>query len=127
MERKYGSNEEALAVAKEAIWLAWNACGGPMGAGVLQDRGQQPKDKVWDQAYNQRDYAGRHGPAEAVNADYVFGRMMKLYFTVKGDTITHRDEAPRWDYQAWCGKYKSYAALFDAAETAMISASEKAA
>lgn len=121
MERKYGSNEEALAVAKEAIWLAWKACGGSVGMGVLQANDQAKKDEVWKRAYDQGDYAMRHGTPEEVNADYVFGRMMKLYFTVKGDTIKHRDNEPRGDYQSWCYVYKTYAALFDAAETSVLS------
>ncbi len=120
MERKYSNNEEALNVAKKAIYLAWQACGGPMGAGFLQDKGEHPEDAVWTQAYDQRDYAGRHGPAERVSADYVFGRMMKLHFTLKANTIKHDTYEPRRDYQAWCGRYPTYAALFDAAEKAVL-------
>jgi hypothetical protein len=121
MERNYSSNEEALAVAKEVMWLAWVAAGGPSGAGFLRDKPGADKEAVWKNAYNNEDYSGRrHGPAEQVSADYVFGRMLKLTFRVKGNTITHRDEEPRWDYQSWCGKYKTYAALFDAAETAVL-------
>ena len=116
MERKYESNEQALEVAKEAIWLAWNACGGSVGMGVFQANDAAKKDEVWKRAYDQGDYAMRHGPAEEVHADYVFGRMMKLYFSVKDGTIKHRDDAPRGDYQSWCYRYKTYADLFDAAE-----------
>jgi hypothetical protein len=122
MERKYGNHEEAIAVAKEAIWLAWTACGGTSGAGFLQDNPDAKKDQVWDRAYNMGDYSGRRVGMKptAVNADYVFGRMMKLYFKVEGDSITHDDQEPRRDYQAWCGRYPSYAALFDAAETEVL-------
>ena len=120
MERKYGSNEEALNVAKEAIYLAWQACGGTAGMGFMQDRGEQGKDAVWDQAYNQKDYPVRNGSPESVSADYVFGRMMKLRFAVKDGIIKHDDQAPRSDYQAWCRRYSSYAALFDAAETEVL-------
>ena len=120
MERKYDSNEAALNVAKEAVWLAWNACGGPAGMGFMQDRGpNQDRDTVWKHAYDQRDYTMRHGPAEQVSCDYVMGRMMKLTFTIKDGTIKHNDYEPRRDYQSWCGKYPTFAALFDAAEAAL--------
>ncbi len=122
MDRKYDSKEAALNVAKEAVFLAWQACGGPMGSGFLQDRGpNQDRDKVWDHAYNKRDYSGRIGDRpEEVSCDYVMGRMMKLYFSLDGDTIKGiRESEPRRDYQAWCGKYPTYAALFDAAEVAL--------
>lgn len=116
MKREYSSSEKALEVAKEATWLAWNACGGPLGFGIFQDNPAAKKEDVWNRAYSQGDYAGRHGGPEDVHADYVYGRMMKLYFTVEGNVIKHRDDAPRDDYQAWCRHYPSYAALFDAAE-----------
>lgn len=117
MERKYGNHEEALTVAKEAVFLAWRACGGPLGMGVFQDRGPgQSKDAVWNQAYHQLNYASHNGRPEDVHADYVFGRMMKLYFKVDGTAINHSDSECRRDYQAWCGKYPTYAELFDAAE-----------
>ena len=121
MERKYESNERAMAVAKQAVYLAWVAAGRSEGMGVFQDRGpNQDAEKVWDHAYNERDYSGGHkNEAERINCDYVMGRMMKLRFSWKGDTINVPDSEPRRDYQAWCGKYKSYADLFDAAEQAV--------
>ena len=120
MERKYESSERAMAVAKQAVYLAWLAAGRPQGMGVFQDRGpDQDAGKVWDHAYNERDYYGGHkNDTASINCDYVMGRMMKLRFSFKGNTITHSDAEPRRDYQAWCGKYKSYADLFDAAEKA---------
>lgn len=122
MDRNYGSNEEALNVAKQAVWLAWNACGGTSGYGFMQDRGpNQTPETVWDHAYNERDYHGRRNEEPAsINCDYVMGRMMKLYFTVKDKILTHRDGEGRRDYQAWCGKYPTYASLFDAAETEVL-------
>ncbi len=122
MERKYSNPEEALNVAKTVIYLAWQACGGPSGYGVLQDQGDQERDKVWDQAFNMKDYSGRMGLAPGyVNADYVFGRMMKLRFTLDGNKITGiSDSTPRGDYQGWCYVYKTYDALFDAAEKTVI-------
>lgn len=123
MERIYGSNEEALQVAKEAVWLAWNACGGTSGNGFMQDRGpNQTRDTVWDHAYNERDYAGGHkGGDSRINCDYVMGRMMKLRFSIVGNKLMDiSDSAPRGDYQSWCFKYKTYDALFDAAETEVL-------
>ncbi len=122
MERKYSSNAEALKVAKRAIFLGWQAVGGPSGYGVFQDRGpQQDEETVWKQAYERGDYGGRdeREPVGKMNADYVFGRMMKLRFRVAGDTLTHPDHEPRSDYQAWCRKYPTFAALFDAAEASL--------
>ncbi len=120
MQRKYGNAEQAMNVAKEAVYLAWQACGSPMGMGVFQDRGpKQDRDTVWDHAYSERDYAPRQRTDVArVSCDYVMGRMMKLSFRVDGDTITHNDYECRHDYQSWCGTYPSFAALFDAAEDA---------
>lgn len=122
MERNYSNNEEALNVAKRALYLAWKAAGGTAGYGFLQDRGEQSEDNVWKQAYDMGDYSGRRAgtPSERIDADYVFGRMLKLYFTVKGNTINHGDQEPRRDYQAWCGKYPTYAALFDTAESEVL-------
>lgn len=119
MDRNYSNNEEALTVAKRALYLAWVAAGGPQGAGFLQDRGEQPEENVWKQAYDMGDYSGRHPGMESgsVNADYVFGRMLKLRFSIKGKTIHHSDNECRRNYQSWCGTYPTYKALFDAAET----------
>ena len=121
MERKYESAGKAMKIAKEAIWLAWNAAGGPSGYGFLHDNPTAQKDEVWKQAYEMGDYSGRGGMEEScVNADYVFGRMLKLRFRVKGNTLQLPDGTPRGDYQGWCYKFKSYADLFDAAEKAII-------
>lgn len=121
MDRKYSSNDEALAVAKQAVWLAWNACGGPSHYGVMRDQGPaQDIEKVWDHAYNERDYEGGHkGDGRRISCDYVMGRMMKIRFEIMGSTITHLDHNPDRAYQSWCGKYPTFAALFDAAEVAL--------
>jgi len=128
MERKYSSYEEALAVAKEVVWLAWNASH-LSGYGFMQDRGpNQDREKVWDHAYHRRDYAGGHtGGAGSVDCDYVMGRMMKLHFTIDGAALTSiSDSTPRSDYQSWCGKYKTYADLFNAAEAQVLPKSQAA-
>ena len=115
--RKYASGEEALKVAKEAMWLAYGAAGGPFGMGFMQVKADAAKEEVWSRAFNMGDYAGRGGmPPSEVNGDYVFGRMLKLRFSIKGDSLEIPDHEPRNDYQAWCDDYPTYAALFDAAE-----------
>ena len=122
MERKYESNERALEIAKEAIWLAWNAVGGPAGSGFLRDNPAAQKEEVWKQAYEMGDYSGRGSMEKSyVNADYVFGRMLKLRFHIKGDTLQLPDNAPQRDYQGWCHKFKSYEDLFHAAEEGKVS------
>ena len=116
INRDYESKEHALAVAKEAVWLAWQACGGPSGMGFLRNNPGADKEAVWKNAYGNEDYKTRHGAPEDVYADYVFGRMMKLYFRIAGNSLNIPTDECRRDYQSWCGKYPTYSALFDAAE-----------
>ena len=105
------------AVVKEAMWLAWQACGGTTGMGFLQDRDGVTKEDVWKNVLTNGDYAKSHDfPQGRVYGDYVFGRMMKLGFEFDKDSITFRDSAPRADYQSWCHKYPSYQALVEAAQ-----------
>jgi hypothetical protein len=120
MERKYSNEEEAIKVAKEALWLAWNAARGPSGMGVFRDNPGADKEAVWKNAANMEDYPGSRAQAGRINADYVFGRMLKLYFEIKGNTLDIPDHEPRWDYQGWCGTFKTYRALFEAAELALL-------
>ena len=111
--------EDAKAVAEEALWLAWQACGGPVGKGVLQDRPGATKQDVIDNVVVAGDYPGEIilcGRKEGeIRADYVFGRMMKLNCTVAKDGILYRNAAITPDYQAWCRIYPTYEALFGAA------------
>jgi len=105
-------------VAKEAVWLAWQACGGPLGLGVLKNRPGATKDDVWQNAMFAGDYSGsafKQAEAGEVCADYVFGRMMKLYFRYGDNWIEVRSEMPNPEYQGWCRKYASYEELVDAA------------
>lgn len=121
--RKFSNPAEALEVAKEAVWLAWQACGGAQGMGIFRDDPTAGRDRVWDGAYNLLDYTGKHeGPEGRINADYVFGRMMKLRFKITGDSIEFPDFEPRWDYQSWCHRYKTFGALFDAAANVVVKA-----
>lgn len=121
MKRTYESAEQATEVCKEALWLAWIAAGGPQGSGFLQNKPSASKQDVWNNACARGDYEAK--PREFtghVDADYVFGRMLKLYFDMPdAKSIEVPDHAPRGDYQSWCGKYPTYAALFDVAEQAI--------
>ena len=108
--------ENAEAVVKEMYWLAWQACGGPVGMGVLQENPGADRDAVWGNVRSRGDYPGlaMSGPGMAVG-DYVFGRMMKLRLGYGGDWIDLPDRTPTRDYQSWCGEYPTYEALYDAA------------
>ncbi len=101
-------------VAMEMVWLAWKACGGPLGLGFLQDRPDATEEEVWLAMVGAHDYGGigcKGAPTGEVNADYVFGRMMKLYFEYGEDFVDVREDDPKPDYQAWCREYPSYEAL----------------
>lgn len=124
MERKYGSHEEALNVAQEAMWLAWQASG-VVGMGVLQDKpGAQRAEVIAHTFRPQSEYAKKNDLPLEGSADYVFGRMMKTHFRIKDNVLSYSDGEPRGDYQSWSYKYRTYDALIDAAETAVL---EKAA
>lgn len=109
--------DNPVEVAKEAFWLAWKACGGPTGMGVFRDNPAATRDSVWRSVSGQEvtDYIHLRGEEQRPYGDYVFGRMMKLGMDIKEDGIEIRDGEPRQDYQSWCGTYKTYAALIEAA------------
>ncbi|GAH75852.1 unnamed protein product, partial [marine sediment metagenome] len=104
--------------AKRIMWLAWQACGGPLGMGFLQDRPTATEEEVWENVASCGDYPhgkdipGYRRPGE-VHADYVFGRMMKLTLKFHDNAIEISDGWNR-DYQAFCGKYPNAKALLDA-------------
>lgn len=113
------------AVVKEMFWLAWTACGGPVGMGVLQDRPGITKEDVWVNV-NTGKYGGDYPSGEGiitpnanrpgrVTGDYVFGRMMKLRVEWDTESITVSDCNPHPDYQSWCRIYPTYQALVAAA------------
>lgn len=115
MERTYSSNEEALNVAKEAMWLAYQASA-PMGLGFLHERGGESREDVIRATFRpQSDFAKKNDWPIEGSADYCHGRMMKIILKCKDGTLTCND-TPRYDYQSWAGKYPTYAALIDAAE-----------
>ena len=98
MERKYSNPEEALNVAHEAMWLAWQASS-CVGLGFLQDKPEATKEQVVASAFHKDRPADGYG-------DYIFGRMMKTSFKVKENTLQYSDGAPRYDYQSWAGRYR---------------------
>lgn len=127
MDRKYSNHEEALNVAKEAMWLAWQASG-VVGMGILQDKPGAMKEEVIKQTFRpQSDYAKEKNLPLEGSADYVFGRMMKTHFRINGDVVSFSNGEPRADYQSWVYTYRTYEALMDAAEMAVIKESVKAA
>ena len=118
----------AEAVAKEALWLAWQACGSPAGMGWLQNRPDATREDVWANAVSSGDYPLRlaDGTPNRVYADYVFGRMMKLPLELGEGFVAVPDSEPRADYQSWCRKYPTYAALVAAADAAVNGTTEAA-
>lgn len=109
-------NGKAEDVVKEAMWLAWQACGGTLGMGFLQDNPGATKEDVWKNVASDGDYTVnfRNKKGEVL-ADYVFGRMMKLSVKYTDDELEVRDESPKPDYQAWCREYPTYEALIEKA------------
>ena len=106
-------------LVKRAFFLAYNACGSAGGMGIFQARNNVTEDHVWKNVLTRGDYGGAFGNdrPERPYGDYVFGRMMKMgcEFNEKEGTVTISDSPTCWDYQSWCGTYKTYEALFVAA------------
>jgi hypothetical protein len=114
--------EKTTDVVKRMFYIAWKACGGPMGMGFLRDRGPaQSEDEIWANVCNAGDYPGQRtfdpGKSGEAYGDYVFGRMMKMGvgFNPSTGAITTRDSELRIDYQSWCMAYPTYRVLLDAA------------
>ena len=105
-------------VAKEALWLAWNACKYPIGMGVFQDKPSATKEDVIDNILNDGDYPSSKrfsNSRSKINADYVFGRMTKLGCSPAKDGIQYPDDDLDAGYQSWCWVYPTYDVLFKAA------------
>lgn len=117
----------AVEVVKEAVWLAWKACGGPTGMGFFQDFPGATKDQVWQVAMAGHDVrvGGEQKMGEAsagrIYADYVFGRMMKLQMGWDNTTseVFVPDHQPRDDYQGWSLRYTSYTMLVEEADKSL--------
>ncbi len=107
----------AVALAKRMVYLAWQKAK-VGGIGLLQDRGPaQTEEQVWEAATGRHDYDGMGGPAvNGVNADYVMGRMMKLYLTWDDTGVSEYVDRPyRADYQSFAHAYPNFEALARAA------------
>jgi hypothetical protein len=110
-------NRESLdAFASRLFYLAWQACGGPLGMGVFQDRPGASEKDVFNNVITAGDYAGAFGRGKnEVYGDYVFGRMMKFGFTILDDgVIQFRNTDFRPDYQGFSRKYPTIEALLKA-------------
>jgi hypothetical protein len=110
--------EQTKAIVDEAFWLAWQACGGTFGMGFLQDRSGVDKAAVIKNVETAGDYCGiSHSRPGEMDADYVFGLMMKMHvkFDKAAGIITVRDGKVDLSYQAWGRKYPTYEALMKAA------------
>jgi hypothetical protein len=52
MKLQFKNNENALRLAKRMMFLAYEACGGPMGMGIFQARSNVTEEQVWINASN---------------------------------------------------------------------------
>ena len=50
------SADQTVAIVKRAMFLAYQACGGPLGMGVFQDRGAVTEEQVWKNVCTNGDY-----------------------------------------------------------------------
>lgn len=114
------SNPTAL--AKRAFFLAYQACGGTFGMGILQARDGATEDDVWENVKTRGDYPSAHGvEPDRPYGDYVFGRMMKLGLEVHQDGVSCIERKPTPDYQAWSRRYPTYESLVRAAADSLAS------
>ena len=109
------SPESAQTLAKRILFLAYEASH-VFGMGAFQARDAVTEDQVWANTVTKGDYGGFPANTKDIYADYVFGRMMKLSFHVKDNTVNYDgDDKTKLDYQSWGAKYKTYTKLFTAA------------
>lgn len=113
-------NDNAEDVVKRMVFLAYQACGGAVGMGMLQEMRLGGKDaeeeQVWKCAYNEEDYPGlRRTRPNSVRCDYVFGRMMKWGCEWEKDAVKFNDRTFTRDYQSFCGTFPDNKSLAEAA------------
>lgn len=102
-------------LAKRIVYLAWKKSV-VTGMGILQDRGDQTEEQVWESARGRLDYSGRTPSKEGtIGCDYVNGRMMKLYLEWNDKEMRIMPEQWRTDYQSFYPTYSSPEILFDKA------------
>lgn len=115
------AHSKGLILAKRTLFLAWQAAQ-VGGMGIFQDRGEQTEEEVWNSAYNAHDYQGsehKAGKDGELNADYVNGRMMKLFMKWDDNEVTLPTNEVSVQYQSWAHKYPSYDALLTAAKESL--------
>lgn len=106
---------EAQTLAKRILFLAYEASS-VFGMGAFQARDNVTEEQVWVNTVTKGDYGGFGADSKDIHADYVFGRMMKLSFHIKDNTIIYDgNDKTKLDYQSWGAKYKTYTKLFQAA------------
>ena len=88
------------------------------GMGWLQAKDAVSIDAVWDVIVNKggHDCGGFKRHTGHFSADYVFGRMMKLYIRQTNEGVFEINDSVRFDYQSWCGKYRTVKELLDSVE-----------
>lgn len=108
---------KSIDVIKRALFLAYNASQ-VYGAGILQKRNGVTENDVFQNAAFSGDYPSHHGVGiNAIRADYVFGRMMKLSMEINNDKNTilvYKDETDI-EYQSWGKVYETHTKLVEAA------------
>lgn len=118
---------DPVAFIKRAYKLAYEACGGPFGYGILQARSQASEEDIFKNVCMAGDYPCRHEPdpekTQKFYGDYVFGRMMKLGMRVIDGQVEIND-AWGWtpDYNAFAFKYPNAASL---AKATLLSLGER--
>lgn len=109
MKRTYQNEQQCEDILKEVIWLAWQA-----DCDCCETTPTPTKEMVWKKVYNREDIERRD---LNIDADYVFGRMLKLRIDRPNKTtLVVPDSTPHRDYQPWSFRYSTYDALLDAAE-----------
>ena len=111
--------DRPVQIVKRMLWLAYQAASGPLGMGFFQAVSNATEEDVFRNVVNQEDYEGFQAEKKMSNghfdADYVFGKMMKLRLTIKDGEVIIPSWEPRRDYQSWCRTYPTYKDLYDAA------------
>lgn len=109
--------EEAVSLAKRMFFLAYEACGGPVGMGFFQAREGITEEQVWQNVCIEGDYTAnfRGSNEKRPYGDYVFGRMMKWGCNLNDATAEVRQEKFRPDYQGFSRIYRTPEDLVSAA------------
>ena len=113
METKRIKVVDGEMLAKRILYLAWEASGSPSGLGWLRDKPEATEDEIFENVCNSGDYPGTSKSAKTKNgitqldADYVFGRMIKLRLYYSKDFVEFRNFDAEPDYNSWYYSYKT--------------------